>query len=82
MRKINSVDDENMPEENIPAFPDITPSSIKESRFRDSEKGDFATDEDVQELIKLLFHEPECEFYYFHERYVSGECFKRHQKCT
>jgi len=66
--KVNSGNGKILPKKGIPVFPDITPSSIKESRFRISEKGDFVTDEDIQELVRLLFLEPEYEFYYFHEK--------------
>ena len=33
-----------------------------------TEKGDIATEEDLYELIFLLFRESECYFYYFNEK--------------
>lgn len=70
---VNSKDVKNIPKKDIPVFPDITPSSIKEGRFRVFEKGDFATERDVQDLIMLLFNEPECEFYYFVEKGTQSD---------
>ena len=52
----------------IPVFPDILSSSIKESKFRILESGDINTQEDMSELIRLLFEEPECSFYFFSEK--------------
>lgn len=49
-------------------FPDILPSSIETSTFRIYEAGDFESREDVDNLITLLFKEPECCFYYFVEK--------------
>lgn len=57
-----------MTKENIPVFPNILPSSIKESIFRVIEPDDIQTEQDLQHLISLLFHEPECNFYYFVEK--------------
>lgn len=57
-----------MPEEDLPVFPNIIPSSIKESRFRVFEKGDFSTEKDLKSLMLLLYNEPECDFYYFVEQ--------------
>ena len=57
-----------MTKENIPVFPNIIPSSIKESVFRIIEPDDIQTEQDLQHLISLLFHEPECNFYYFVEK--------------
>lgn len=48
-------------------FPEILPSSIVESSFRIFETDDFKIKEDIDELIRLLFEEPECSFYYFRE---------------
>lgn len=59
---------QEMPKESIPIFPNIIPSSMKEGVFRIIEKGDINTKEDLQSLILLLFHEPECDFYYFLEQ--------------
>jgi hypothetical protein len=58
---------QEMAKEGIPVFPNIMPSSIKIGEFRALEKGDIHTEEDLQSLILLLFHEPECDFYYFVE---------------
>lgn len=52
----------------LPVFPDILPSSIVESSFRNFESIDFMTKEAIDELIILLFEEPECSFYYFVEK--------------
>ena len=72
MRKIakpkSNIDNKNVKKQDMPVFPDITPSSIKQSSFRVLEKVDFVTNEDVQELIECLFFEPECEYYYFQEK--------------
>ncbi len=57
-----------MSETQNPIFPNIIPSSIKMTKHREAEKGDFSTEEDLQTLILLLFHEPECEFFYFVEQ--------------
>lgn len=54
--------------ESLPVFPDITPSSIKESKHYEFEYGDFKTKTDIDNLIQLMFEESECPFYYFTEK--------------
>jgi hypothetical protein len=58
----------NKSNKDFPVFPNIIPSSIKESTFRIIESGDLTTEEDIDVLIKLLFQDPECSFYYFAEK--------------
>ena len=64
---------QEMPKEGIPIFPNIMPSSIKKGVFRTIEKDDISTEEDLQSLILLLFHEPECDFYYFVEQGTTAD---------
>lgn len=56
-----------MSDQKLETFPDITPSSIKKSSFRTIERGDISSEDELQELIYLLFNQPECETYYFSE---------------
>lgn len=49
----------------MPVFPDILPSSIQESNFRNLEFGDIKALEELKYLLLLLFREKECNFYYF-----------------
>lgn len=62
-----------MAEDEIPVFPNIMPSSITMGKFWVFEKGDFQTEEDIQSMILLLFHEPKCDFYYFVEQGATSD---------
>jgi len=53
---------------NLPVFPDIPPSSIKESKHYEFENGDFKSEADIDHLIQLMFDESESLFYYFTEK--------------
>ena len=55
-------------EKELPTFPDILPSSIKESRFYQFEEGDTQTDGELRDLIILMYNYPERDFYYFRRR--------------
>jgi hypothetical protein len=50
-----------------PIFPDITPSSIKKRMCREIIQGDLSSNDAVQQLILLMFHQPECAFHYYAE---------------
>lgn len=52
-------------ENDIPKFPDITPDSIKKTRIWEYENTDFATEEDISELLAHLFDYPEDEFFLY-----------------
>lgn len=55
------------PKEPLPVFP-FVPDKVTRSTFRVLEEGDFVTPEDVDELVRLLWEEPESKFYYYQER--------------
>ncbi len=59
---------QNTRKQELPVFPNILPSEIVESKFHILEVGDIKTKEDIDELIRLLFTEPEHSFYYFSEK--------------
>ena len=52
----------------IPSFPDITPSSITESMFYEIESTNIKTEKDFQGLVQQMFEYPERDFYYFQEK--------------
>lgn len=63
------MDKKNKPNKALSVFPiNVIPSSFKESTFRIIESGDIETEEDLSELLNLLFQEPECSFYYLAEK--------------
>jgi hypothetical protein len=49
-------------------FPNITPNSIKESVFHPFEHDDIKTEEDFQDLVMLMFHYPERDYYLYQEK--------------
>ena len=55
-------------EEELPTFPDILPSSIRETVLHEIEEGDIETNEDLQSLIGLMYDHAEREFYYVRRR--------------
>ncbi len=50
------------------AFPNITPNSYKESRFHPFDNDDINTEEDFQNLIMLMFHYPDRDYYLYQEK--------------
>jgi hypothetical protein len=54
--------------EDLPQFPDITPSSMKRSMLYVIEEFDIKTDEDFQGLIHKMFNYPDRDFYYYQEK--------------
>jgi hypothetical protein len=52
----------------MPVFPDIFPDEIKMSERHDIENGDIQTEDDLKQLIILMFNHPERSFYYFTEK--------------
>jgi hypothetical protein len=57
--------------EDLPRFPDITPDSVKKSRFCVFENLDFTSQADVDALIQQLFNSPEDSFYLYCEEHTS-----------
>ena len=53
--------------DDIPVFP-LEPDEVTISRFRVFQFGDFQSEDNIQHLIRLLWLEPECAIYYYHER--------------
>ncbi len=51
--------------DDMPRFPDIIPSSMREGALHEIEEGDIATAEDLQILLDLMYTYPERDFYYF-----------------
>ena len=54
--------------EDMPHFPDITPSSMTSSMRHEIEEFDIKTDEDFQGLIHQMFEYPDRDFFYFQEK--------------
>lgn len=46
-------------------FPDHLITSLRRSQFHSIENGDIATEENLDQLINLMFHYPERDFYLF-----------------
>lgn len=58
-----------MTKKDLPEFPIKTiPSSIIESKAYHFRVGDFSDDKHVNELLWMMFEEPECGFFYFGEQ--------------
>jgi hypothetical protein len=55
-------------ENDIPEFPNITPSKMTRSAFHVIEEFDIQTEEDFQHLIHQMFNHPEHDFYYFQQK--------------
>jgi len=55
-------------EEELPTFPDILPSSMRETRVYKIEEGDIQTDEDLRQLVTEMYDHPERDFHYFRQR--------------
>lgn len=55
-------------QEDMPMFPDITPSKITESMMYVIEREDIKTEQDFQELIRQMFEYPDRDFYFFQEK--------------
>lgn len=56
-----------MVNDDFPVLP-FEPTSVKKGTFRVIEYGDTKPDLDVQEIIHLLWLEPECDIFYFSEK--------------
>jgi hypothetical protein len=52
-------------EKGLPVFPNIIPDQIEISQLREIEDADIQTKADLNELIFLMFNNPERSFYYF-----------------
>lgn len=59
-------------EEKLPVFP-FVPDKVSESRFRVFEHGDFPSRAEVEELVQLMWEEPETTFYYYFPRNGPAE---------
>lgn len=57
-----------MPENDLPTFPDIVPSRLRESEFHVIEMGDIQTERDLEGLTMRMLEHPERDFYYFQEK--------------
>jgi len=57
-------------QDQIPSFPDITPSKIIRSEAHEIGEFDITTEEGFQHLIKQMFDYPERHFYYFQKKTV------------
>ena len=56
-----------MDDKPLAVFP-FVPDAITRHSFRPFEYGDFPTEEDVKELLYMLWLEPDTAFYYYHEK--------------
>ncbi|MFZ5994142.1 MAG: hypothetical protein ACOYU4_04045 [Thermodesulfobacteriota bacterium] len=52
----------------MPVFPDILPDEVTMSKHHDIENGDIQTEDDLKQLLLLMFNHPERSFYYFTEK--------------
>jgi len=68
-------------EEGFPVFPNIIPDKMEISESHIIEYEDIQTENDLSELILLMFNHPERSFYYFQKKDRSPNKFLEKVKC-